>query len=90
MTRAPALLLIAGLLVMGARPAQAQFENVGLGPHDVFNAEPVLKITWLDHEKDRQAAIGVLGPFGGESQGHRAFRRIVDDHEEFPRMTFFV
>ena len=29
MTRAPALLLIAGLLVIGARPAQAQFENVG-------------------------------------------------------------
>ena len=29
MTRAPALLLIAGVLVMGARPAQAQFEDVG-------------------------------------------------------------
>jgi len=29
MTRAPALLLIASLLVIGARPAQAQFENVG-------------------------------------------------------------
>ena len=29
MTRAPALLLIAGLLVMGARPAQAQFDDVG-------------------------------------------------------------
>ena len=29
MNRAPALLLITSLLVMGARPAQAQFENVG-------------------------------------------------------------
>ncbi len=29
MTRTPALLLIAGLLVIGARPAQAQFDNVG-------------------------------------------------------------
>ncbi|MEE2844893.1 MAG: hypothetical protein VX956_00285, partial [Gemmatimonadota bacterium] len=29
MTRNPALLLIAGLLVIGARPAQAQFDNVG-------------------------------------------------------------
>ncbi len=29
MTRAAALLLIAGSLVLGARPAQAQFENVG-------------------------------------------------------------
>lgn len=29
MTRAPAALLISGLLVMVARPAQAQFENVG-------------------------------------------------------------
>ena len=29
MTRVPAILLIAGLLVMGAKPAQAQFEDVG-------------------------------------------------------------
>ena len=29
MNRTRALLLIAGLLVMGARPAQAQFDNVG-------------------------------------------------------------
>ena len=29
MTRAAAVVLIAGLLVLGARPAQAQFENVG-------------------------------------------------------------
>ena len=29
MTRAPAILLIASLLVLGAKPAQAQFEDVG-------------------------------------------------------------
>ena len=29
MTRAPAFLLVSGLLVMGAQPSQAQFENVG-------------------------------------------------------------
>ena len=59
---------------------------MGLVPHDLFDAAPLLEVGGLGDAEQRDAAAGMLGAARGKPQRHFAFGRLVDDDKEFARV----
>ena len=64
---------------------------VRLGPHDVGDAEPLLiAVMGLDHPQHDHARPDPQRAAAGEIERAVAFRRVVDDDEEFRRMAGLI
>src|SRR5262245_33485284 len=64
---------------------------VRLRTHDVGDAEPLLiAVVGFDHAQHEYGCADAQRAPAGEIERPIAFRRIVDDHHEFRRMTSFV
>ena len=58
--------------------------------HDILDAGKSLRRLRLDHEEQHHRTLGMLGAARGVGKRDQAFRRIVDDHQEFRRVALLV
>ncbi len=60
----------------------------GFGPHDLLDAQPLLKIALGNHVDKHQPAIGILGAPAGIMHSALTFRCAIDHRHEFAAMPF--
>src|SRR5690606_4756409 len=61
----------------------------GLLAHDLLHAQPVLEVSGLDDIEQNHSAVGGLGAPRRIGDGTLAFRRFIDNGEEFPLVAGF-